>query len=218
MVDLFSEPSTIVVPPRAGEYATCMADPPWLERGGGQIKRGADRHYPLMKTRDICALPVGDWVAPDAHLYLWVTNNFLPDGLQVMAAWGFRFVTKIDWFKAAIKDDEHFDETMNALAGSPHAELAALMADDKMQVGLGQYFRGCTESCLFGVRGTLPYRTRPDGKRAQGRTGFHAPREEHSRKPEKMRQMVELVSPGPYLELFARRPAPGWDVWGNEAK
>jgi N6-adenosine-specific RNA methylase IME4 len=204
MADLFSESSTIAAPPRAGEYATCMADPPWLERGGGQIKRGADRHYPLMKTRDICALPVGDWLAPDAHLYLWVTNNFLPDGLQVMAAWGFRFVTKIDWFKSGDSNDEIGEHNIDA-------------ADRDLQIGLGQYFRGCTESCLFGVRGNVPYRTRPDGKRAQGRTGFHAPREEHSRKPEKMRRMVELVSPGPYLELFARRPADGWDVWGNEA-
>jgi N6-adenosine-specific RNA methylase IME4 len=204
--DLFSVIAPKVAAPlRAGEYQTLMADPPWLERGGGQIKRGADRHYPLMSTRDICLLPVRQWAGPNAHLYLWVTNNFLPDGLEVMAAWGFRYVTKIDWFKSSDPNDAI-------------AEGSALDAADRdLQIGLGQYFRGCTESCLFGVRGTLPYRTRPDGKRAQGRTGFHAPREQHSRKPEKMRQMVELVSPGPYLELFARRPAQGWDVWGNEA-
>lgn len=193
MSDLFTP---VVAPPaNAGLYHTLMADPPWLERGGGQIQRGADRHYPLMKTRDICLLPVQEWAAPDAHLYLWVTNNFLPDGLSVMAAWGFRYVTKVTWIK------------------------------DRM--GIGQYFRGLSEDCLFGVRGRLPYRVLDDGKRAQGRTviyepepdlpaAFEAPRGAHSVKPERMRQDVERVSPGPYLEMFARRPAPGWDVWGNE--
>lgn len=178
-------------PPRAGEYRTILSDPPWEERGGGQIKRGADRHYPLMPTKDICALPVREWVAPNAHLYLWTTNNFLEDGLEVMRAWGFRFVTKVTWCKR----DEN----------------------GRWQIGLGQYFRGCTEDCLFGVRGNVPYRTKSDGTRAQGRTGFDAPRGEHSAKPEEMRRMAELVSHGPYLEMFARRPVDGWDVWGLEA-
>lgn len=184
--------AVVKAPPRAGEYACIYADPPWLERGGGQIQRGADRHYSLMKTRDICALPVSRWAAPDAHAYIWITNNFLEDGLDVMKAWGFRYVTLVSWFK------------------------------DRM--GIGQYYRGRTEHCMFGVRGSLPYRFRPDGKRAQGETGFEAPdlsdfaaeRGQHSVKPEAMRRQIEIVSAGPYLELFARRPAPGWDVWGNE--
>jgi N6-adenosine-specific RNA methylase IME4 len=184
-MDLFADTS-IVRPTRAGQYVTAMADPPWWEAGGGKIKRGADRHYPLMKTRDICALPVRDWMASDAHLYLWVTNNFLPDGLQVMAAWGFDYKTCVTWMKD--------------------------------RAGLGQYFRGVTEHCLFGVRGRIPYALTEDGHRLQGITGFfEAPRGEHSEKPAKMREMVERVSPGPYLEMFARKPAPGWDVWGNES-
>lgn len=207
MSDLFGGVSTadtgaIAAPTRI--YSTVMADPPWLERGSGQIKRGADRHYPLMKTREIAALPVRTWVAEDAHLYLWVTNNFLEDGLLVLQAWGFRYVTKIEWFKSRDANDE--------IAG----ESACDAADRDLQMGIGQYFRGVTETCLFGVRGVVPYRFTEDGKRAQGRTGFHAPRTEHSMKPEKLRRMVELVSPGPYLEMFARRPAQGWDVWGNE--
>lgn len=193
----------VVNPPKlAGHYQTIMADPPWIERGGGKIKRGADRHYPLMKTRDICALPVGLWAAPNAHCYLWVTNNFLRDGFAVLDAWGFRGVTQIVWFKGAIDDELDVED----------------MSDGDLQMGLGQYFRGCTESCLFGVRGRLPYKLKADGKRAQGMTGFHAPRDEHSRKPEKLREYAELVSHGPRLELFARRPAPGWDVWGNEVE
>ena len=183
-MDLFADTS-IVAPARAGEYKTLLSDPPWWEAGGGKIKRGADRHYPLMKTRDICALPVRDWMAEDSHAYVWVTNNFLPDGLEVMAAWGFDYKTCVTWMK------------------------------DK--AGLGQYFRGITEHCLFGVRGRIPYQVSEAGGRLQGRTGFHAPRTEHSAKPDQMRQMIERVSPGPYLEMFARKPAPGWTTWGNEA-
>lgn len=196
----------VTVPPNSGNYVTLMADPPWWEAGGGKIKRGADRHYPLMKTRDIAALPVREWMAPNAHCYIWVTNNFLRDGLEVMEAWGFRYVTTITWFKSKREqDDDIFDER------------GCIGADANLQVGLGQYFRGCTEPVLFGVRGQVPYRMTAEGKRAQGRTGFHAPRNEHSAKPAKMRQMVERVSPGPYLEMFARQPVAGWDVWGNES-
>lgn len=183
--DMFAQDS-LVAPPQAGRYQTVMADPPWNEAGGGQIKRGADRHYPLMKTREICALPVRRWAAPDAHLYLWVTNNFLEDGLEVVAAWGFRYVTTITWMK------------------------------DRM--GIGQYFRGLTEHCLFCARGRVPYQLTEDGHRLQGVTGFfEAPRGEHSAKPAELRRMAERVSPGPRLEMFARQPTAGWDVWGNEA-
>ena len=165
-------------------YGTILADPPWMERGGGQIKRGADRHYPLMHTRDIKALPVQSVALPDSHLYLWVTNNFLPDGLEVMAAWGFRYVTMITWAK------------------------------DRQ--GLGQYYRGMTEHVLFGVRGQPGYRTLPDGRRAQGTTLITAPRGRHSAKPDQLRYMIERVSHGPYLEMFARSNVQGWNVWGNQ--
>lgn len=168
-----------------GMYSTIYADPPWPEKGGGKIKRGADRHYPLMSVKDIKMLPVKKWAADNAHLYLWVTNNYLPAGLEVMEEWGFKYKTTITWLKD--------------------------------RFGLGQYFRGQTEHCLFGVRGNLPYRTDPvTGKRLQGVTGFQAPRQAHSQKPEEMRQMIERVSYKPMLELFARRIAPGWSAMGNE--
>ncbi len=170
------------------KYKTIYADPPWPEYGGGKIKRGADRHYPLMSIPEIIRLgsQLEPYIDGNAHLYLWATNNYLPDALTVMKAWGFEYKTTITWMK------------------------------DRM--GLGQYFRGLSEHCLFGVRGSLPYRTRPDGKRAQGTTAFLAPRQEHSRKPEEMRRMIELVSYEPRLELFARRPVEGWDVWGNQVE
>lgn len=200
-MSLFSDHS-LVVPPQAGRYQVIYVDAPWPERGGGKIKRGADRHYSLMKVDDIIALPVDEWAAPDAHLYSWVTNNYLVDGLDAMRVWGFRYVTKIDWFKSDIDDEQD----------------VSLMDDDELQMGLGQYFRGVTESCLFGIRGSSPYQLTAEGKRRQGRTGFHEARDEHSAKPRKMRQMIELVSPpGPRLEMFARHPSPGWDAWGNES-
>lgn len=203
-------------PPLAGRYAVLYVDDPWPERGGGQIKRGADKHYDLLSVDDIARLPIGLWAAPNAHIYMWATNNYLEDAFRVMRARGFRYVTTVTW----VKD----------------------------RIGLGQYYRGKTEHCLFGVRGRLPYLVAPSGKRAQGTTVLYAPdpdaetieppadlptafeakvptstkkfkRRIHSRKPEKMREYVELVSGahGPKLECFARVAAPGWDAWGNEA-
>lgn len=82
------------------KYKTIYADPPWMERGGGKIKRGADRHYNLMKTSDIIALPILNLIHKDGcHLYLWATNNHLPDALKVINAWGFEYVTIITWLK-----------------------------------------------------------------------------------------------------------------------
>jgi len=168
------------------KYEIIYADPPWNETGGGRIRRGADKHYSLMKTKDIISLPVRDIVKDSSHLYLWVTNNRLIDGLEVMKEWGFEYRTVITWFKD--------------------------------RIGLGQYFRGITEHCLFGVKGNLPYKLE-EGKRCQGKTGFYAKKTIHSRKPEEMRDMINLVS---YregynrIELFARNKTEGWDTWGNE--
>jgi N6-adenosine-specific RNA methylase IME4 len=168
------------------KYQIIYADPPWNETGGGVIKIGADKHYPLMKTKDIIALDVNAITDINAHLYLWVTNNKLPDGLQVMKAWGFEYKTIITW--------------------------------KKDRFGLGQYFRGITEHCLFGVKGNLPYKIK-NGKRQQGITGFDEKRTNHSVKPNKMVEMIELVSDREgfnKIEMFARELRQGWDVWGNE--
>ena len=179
------------------KYKTILCDPPWLESGGGKIKRGADKHYPLMKTKEIIDMAgfIKSISEENSHLYMWVTNNFLEDGLEVMKAWGFRYVTKITWFKNG-------------------------------KIGLGQYFRGITEDCLFGVRGKVPFKI-IDGKRQQGISGFIAPRGKHSEKPEKMREMIEKVSYPPFVEIFARprqiddifsesNSSEVWDYVGNE--
>ena len=170
---------------RVRRYGTIIADPPWPERGGGRIVRGAQRHYDLMTVARIMATPVEyRWAADDCHLYLWVTNNFLMAGLSTLHWWGFRYVTTLTW--------------------------------NKNGIGLGQYFRGNTEHVLFGVRGNPGYRQLPNGKRAQGRTGFYAEKGEHSEKPMQIHEWAEIVSPGPRIELFARSRRPGWHAWGNE--
>lgn len=165
-------------------YKTIYADPPWYEHGG--IACGANRHYSLLKTKHIAALPVQGLAHPDGcHLYLWATNNFLRDAFDVMAAWGFKYITTITWFKDSF--------------------------------GIGQYYRGTTEHCLFGRRGQPPYKI-IEGKRAQGVTGFVEAKREHSVKPERMRHMIELVSYEPRIELFAREVRAGWDCWGHGVK
>ena len=168
-----------------GKYKTIYVDPPWPERGGGKIRRGADRHYALMSIQEIKALPIHSLADENGcHLYLWATNNFLPDALDCVKAWGFEYVTLVTWMK------------------------------DRQ--GLGQYFRGITEHCIFAVtKQRLPYKIL-EGNRQQGRTGFYEPKTIHSRKPEQMRQMIERVSYAPRIELFARERYHGWDAWGNE--
>lgn len=133
-----------------------------------------------MPTSEIKGLPISSIAEENCHLYLWVTNNYLPDGLEVARAWEFRYITLITWIKGSL--------------------------------GLGQYFRGTTEQCLFCVRGVLPYRN-ANGKRSQGTTAVFEPPTIHSRKPEAMRTMIELVSYTPRIELFARGSVPGWDRW-----
>lgn len=178
-------------------YPTTLADPPWPERGGGVIKRGADRHYPLLDSpAEIVAAMRASPIwrpAEDAHLYLWVTNNYMPWGLDVAARLGFAFKTIITWAK-------------------PRA-------------GIGQYFRGQTEHLLFCARGAaMPLRREHTERRdistllvADVPTDEHGKRI-HSRKPDESYRLIEAASPGPYAEIFARRQwGPAWSVWGYDA-
>ncbi len=174
-------------------YRTIYADPPWPLSGSGRFLRPDARgrplspnfQYSLMSISAIMALPVSSLAAPNAHLYLWTVNNFLPAGLRVMKAWGFRYITIITWAKEHIR--------------------------------IGQYFKGQTEQCLFGVRGRAPYRKNPTtGKQAYGSTLLMRPGLGHSVKPPEMYDIIQRVSYGPRLELFARVSRDGWDAWGNE--
>lgn len=168
------------------DYRCIVADPPWEETGGGG--RGAQNHYEVADTASIIRAMVSApcWrPATSAHLWLWVTDNFLADGLLVVRALGFRYVRTRVWVK--------------------------LNAQGDLAFGMGQYARGAHELVLFGVRGRCPALCR------DLRSVCEAPVAEHSRKPDKFFAETERVSPGPRLEMFARRARPGWDVWGNEA-
>ena len=173
-------------------FHTVLADPPWqFQNKTGKVAPEHKRlaRYGTMTLDEIAALPVARLVTEPAHLYLWVPNALLPEGLRVMAAWGFQYKSNIVWHK--VRKD-----------GGPDGR------------GVGFYFRNVTELVLFGVRGKNA-RTLDAGRR---QVNFLATRKrEHSRKPDELYPIIEACSPGPLLELFARGARPGWDVWGNQA-
>jgi len=183
------EPSPL--PATDGGFKTILADPPWrFTNRTGKVApehRRLDR-YSTLTMDDICNLPVADSAASNAHLYLWVPNALLPDGLKVMESWGFRYVSNIIWAKRR-KD------------GGPDGR------------GVGFYFRNVTEMLLFGVRGSM--RTLQPARRQVNM--IETRKREHSRKPDEQYPLIESCSPGPYLEMFARHPEPGWTVWGDES-
>ncbi len=174
-----------------GPFSTVLADPPW--RFMNRTGKVAPEHrrlsrYDTMTTAEIRSLPVPEVVADNAHLYLWVPNALISDGLRVMEAWGFTYKSNIVWAKRR-KD------------GGPDGR------------GVGFYFRNVTELILFGVRGSM--RTLPPG-RSQVNI-IETRKREHSRKPDEQYCIIEDCSPGPYLEMFARYSRAGWISWGNEA-
>lgn len=172
VADLTANNPTVAI----GIYTTIAIDPPWQYDNTATRAAAAD-HYPTMSLDELADLYVP--AADDAHLYLWVTNPFLPDAFRLLAAWDFTYKTTITWTKP--------------------------------QMGLGNYFRSATEHVLFAVRGNLPTLT------DNTPTWFTADRRQHSEKPDEFYDLAEANSPGPRLEMFARRPRPGWDAWGNEA-
>lgn len=181
-------------------YSTIVADPPWAYRTTkGMTTRTshgtacAEDNYSTLTNEQIAALPVCDLAATNAHLYMWVTNPKLygdrkRDGVspvEIMEAWGFSYVTLLTWFK------------------KPGA------------LGMGFYFRGQTEHVLFGVRGAAGIAVADRRRNCFEGDYFQAGTTGHSRKPAAFFDLVESVSPGPYVELFARQPRLGWDAWGK---
>lgn len=173
-----------------GRFATILADPPWqFQNRTGKMAPEHKRllRYPTMEMQEIVQLPIGRLAAAQSHLYLWVPNALLAEGLEVMHAWGFTYKTNLVWYK--VRKD-----------GGPDGR------------GVGFYFRNVTELLLFGVRGSM--RTLKPGRTQVNL--FSTRKREHSRKPDEVYQLIESCSPGPYLELFARFPKEGWSQWGNE--
>ena len=174
------------------KFRTILADPPWqFQNRTGKMAPEHKRlnRYSTMTLREICDLPVKEIVGDPAHLYLWVPNALLPDGLKVMENWGFSYKSNIIWYK--IRKD-----------GGPDRR------------GVGFYFRNVTEVCLFGVCGKNA-RTLQLGRTQENI--ISSQKREHSRKPDEQYALIEGCSPGPRLEMFARGPRVGWTVWGNQA-
>lgn len=175
------------------ECGVILADPPW--QFANRTGKMAPEHkrlsrYSTLTLDEIKKIPVSSACAPESHLYLWVPNALLQEGLEVMKAWGFKYKTNIVWHK--IRKD-----------GGPDGR------------GVGFYFRNTTELVLFGVRGKLrtlqPGRTQVNIVKTKKR--------EHSRKPDELYEIIEACSPGPYLELFARgRHSDRWKAWGNQSE
>lgn len=197
-------------------YRTIVADPPWPMPETGTMTQKNRSHsevyiakggkatnpdwwnrttgktvkipYPTMSIAAISELPVKGLAEKDSHLYLWTVNRHIEDAYKIARAWGFKVSTVLVWCKTP------------------------------MGIGFGGTFCNSAEFCLFCRRGALKALQRIDS------TWWHWSRPyvnghiAHSVKPEAFQEMVERVSPGPYLELFARRRRLGWDVWGNEVE
>jgi len=191
--DLVQDPAENLLALAAGRrFSTILADPPWrFQNKTGKVAPEHRRlaRYGTMDLAAISALPVATLAADPAHLYLWVPNALLPDGLAVMTAWGFTYKANIVWHK------------VRADGGS----------DGR---GVGFYFRNVTELLLFGTRGRKA-RTLAPGRRQVNLLATR--KREHSRKPDEQYELIESCSPGPFLELFARGARAGWTGWGNQA-
>ncbi len=166
---------------RGKKYPTIYADPPWSYANEAS-RAAAANHYDTMPIEAICAEPVSDLAADNAHLHLWTTNGFLREAFDVMDAWGFKFKSCLVW----VKDE----------------------------IGMGNYWRVSHEFLMLGVRGSLTFRDRTLP------SWIRAPRTVHSRKPGIVRQLIERVSPGPYLEMYVREELPrsAWTVYGNQVE
>ena len=175
-------------------YGTIYADPPWrFQNRTGKVAPEHKRlsRYQTMTLQEIMTLPISDIASEKSHLYLWIPNAILPDGLKVMDAWGFEYKSNIVWEK--IRKD-----------GMPDGR------------GVGFYFRNVTEILLFGIRKkSAPNRTLQPARSQVNLV--RAQKREHSRKPDEIIPIIEACSHGPRIELFARGNRDGWDTWGDQA-
>jgi N6-adenosine-specific RNA methylase IME4 len=174
------------------KFGTILADPPWqFQNRTGKVAPEHKRlsRYGTMTLEQIKDLPVTITAADTAHLYLWVPNALLPEGLEVMRAWGFQYKSNLVWHK--IRKDGGSDGR-----------------------GVGFYFRNVTEVILFGVRGKNARTLQPGRTQVNY---LSSRKREHSRKPDEQYGIIEACSPGPFLELFARGDRKKWVSWGNQA-
>jgi N6-adenosine-specific RNA methylase IME4 len=177
------------LPVERRKYSVIYADPPWSFDvwSGAGKDRAAENHYPTMTQPEIEKLPVGLIAADDCALFMWAVMPQLPEALRVIESWGFTYKTCAFVWVKQTKDEERF------------------------ATGMGYWTRANAEVCLLATRGT-PQRLNADVHQV-----VLSPRLEHSRKPDEVAARIERLVPGPYIELFSRRPREGWDTWGNQA-
>lgn len=225
-------PRVAPLPFRLGGFGALVVDPPWhFDDQAGRMRLG----YSTMTDAEILALPV-DTLAPpgrDSHLYLWTTDAHLELALACMRRWGYGFRRTIVWVKTTQAPEEQ-----RALAAELAEMLTADLADGfaerhvrkaaktlrwlaktvgQLRIVGGHYVRGAHELCLFGTRGLT-------GLERDVPSVFFAPHPKdergriiHSAKPDRLYEIAERISPGPRIELFARRRRAGWEAWGNQA-
>jgi len=170
-------------------FSIIYADPPWTFQTWSKRgkARSAESHYPCLTLPEIQALPIADIAADNCTLFLWATDPLLPQAIDLIQKWGFNYKTiGFNWVKLNKSSEGFF-------------------------TGMGYWTRANAELCLLGTRG------KPKRKSASVRRLVVAPRREHSRKPDVVAdRIVDLMGDLPRIELFARAPRPGWEVWGNE--
>jgi N6-adenosine-specific RNA methylase IME4 len=178
-------------------YRTVVADPPW-EYPGGFNGFGTRQPLPYasMSLDEIRAIPVADMLEREGYLYIWTTNKYLEHAFSVVRAWGCTPKQTLVWCK------------------------------EPMGKGLGGMFVTTTEFIVVGQKireGSNAHGKRTNGERVptswfQWKRPYRSDgKPMHSAKPDGFLDLVESVSPGPYLELFARRARFGWDYWGDQS-
>ena len=172
-------------------YEIIYADPPWYyatRNTNTSFGGGVTDKYPTMSVEEICSIPVKDWCADNAMLFIWTTMPYLMKTNEVINAWGFKYITTaFTWVKT------------NSKAGT-------------IFKGVGNYTKHNAELCLLARKGKPLTRANKDVCQI-----IMSERREHSRKPDRVRDdIVRLFGDRPRLELFARTSTEGWDVWGNE--
>ena len=184
-----------------GQFGCILADPPWAFRTfSGETMtphRCAEDHYPTMSFDEMAALPVADVAAKDCALFMWIVGSHLPEAIALAEAWGFAFKTDaFYWLKQRLRDADQID----------------LFTGDipEPRIGFGYWTRKQIEPCWLFTRGS------PSRKTMGVRQAIIEPRREHSRKPDCQYERIEALVDGPYLELFSRSTAPGWNSWGNQ--
>lgn len=205
------------------EYSTILIDYPWPENGGGKCKRGANRHYNTRSVRDAPRIILHSGVfnpTDNAHLYFWVTNNFIPEGLWVIRQIGFRYVTCITWPKPRAGLGQYFrGKTEHCFYAEKDNNNASGEDEDEDE----------TEHMFFAVRGHgFDPNVKTDRKDLNTLMDeWEHPQRKHSAKPPQQYDLIEARSKGRYLEMCHRCPEPGeygypcvhregWTYWGDE--